>query len=165
MAQISNLCSSTIRTTLMLITFSNKAILNTSRGHPYLPVGLGLAVDWIIQSRSEFAGHILSLMMMTPKPKFTVLMIRTTSVLNTSSSEIILINFWAHVQFHSDLSSSTRILESFTRLDLFTRMTIFSLGRQSFTRMMTTFSVGRQSFTWSTNFHSTFYSIDLLLDR
>ena len=155
----------------MLITFSNKTILNTS-SLLYVPVGLGLAVDWIIQSCSEFAGHILSLMIMTPKTKFTVLMIRTTSVLNTSSSEVILINFRAHVQFHSDLSSSTRILESFTRmvrLDLFTRMTIFSLGRQSFTRMMTTFSVGRQSLTRSISFHSTFYSIgkfslNLLLD-
>ena len=93
-------------------------------------------------------------MMMTPKPKFTVLMICITSVLNTSSSEVILINFRAHVQFHSDSSSSTRILESFNRivrldfftrmLGSFTRMAKFSLGRQSFTRM-TIFSLGRQS--------------------
>src|SRR3954467_12185593 len=48
-------------------------------------------------------------MMMTPKPKFTILMICTTSVLNTSSLEVILMNFRAYVQFHSDSSSSTRI--------------------------------------------------------
>ena len=147
MAQIPNLCASMIRTTLMLITFSNKAILNTFRGRLTFQSDLVLRYTELSESCSEFAGYILSLTTMTPKPKFIVLMIRTTSVLNTFPSEIILINFWAHVQFHSDLSSSTRILESFTRLDLFTRMTIFSLGRQSFTRMMTTFSVGRQSFT------------------
>ena len=138
----------------MLITFSNKAILNTSRGHPYLPVGLGLAVDWIIQSRSEFAGHILSLMMMTPKPKFTVLMICITSVLNTSSSEVILINFRAHVQFHLDSGSSTRILDTFTRivrLEFFTRKTIFHSDNYISTRM-TIFPLGRHYLIQSASF-------------
>ena len=156
MAQIPNLCASMIRTTLMLITFSNKAILNTFRGRLYLPVGLGLAVDWISESCSEFAGHILSLMTMTPKPKFNVLMIRTTSVLNTSSSEIILINFWAHVQFHSDLSSSTRILDTLTRivrLDFFTRKTIFPSDDYISTRM-TIFPLGRQYLTRLASFRS-----------
>ena len=83
-------------------------------------------------------------MMMTPKSKFTVLMIRTTSVLNTSSSKVILINFRAHVQFHSDLSSSTRILDTFTRivrLDFFTRKTIFHSDDYISTRM-TIFPLG-----------------------
>src|SRR3954471_3236749 len=91
------------------------------------------------------------MMMMTPKSKFTVLMIRTTYVLNTSSSEVILINFQAYVQFHSDSSSSTRIrvihldrpTGLFTRMfrvfhpeynfhsddDIFTRITIFPSER------------------------------------
>ena len=84
------------------------------------------------------------MMMMTPKSKFTVLMIRTTSVLNTSSSKVILINFRAHVQFHSDLSSSTRILDTFTRiarLDFFTRKTIFHSDDYISTRM-TIFPLG-----------------------
>src|SRR3954467_11546020 len=93
-------------------------------------------------------------MMTTPKLKFTILMIHTTSVLNTFSSEVILINFQAYVQFHSDPSSSTRIrvihldrpTGLFTRMlrvfhseynfhseyfhleDNFTRMTIIPLG-------------------------------------
>ena len=94
--------------------------------------------------------------MMTPKWKFTVLMIRTTSVLNTSSSKVILINFRAHVQFHSDLSSSTRILDTFTRivrLDFFTRKTIFHSDDYISTRM-TIFPLGRQYLTRSASFRS-----------
>ena len=123
---------------------------------------------------------------MTPKSKFTVLMIRTTSVLNTSSSKVILINFRAHVQFHSDLSSSTPILDTFTRivrLDffhsddyistrkalsyslgwlyfhsegtiLFTRMTIFPLGRHYLIQSASFRPDGnlftRNIFTWTT---------------
>ena len=96
--------------------------------------------------------------MMTPKSNFTVLMIRTTSVLNTSSSKVILINFRAHVQFHSDLSSSTRILDTFTRivrLDFFTRKTIFHSDDYISTRM-TIFPLGRHYLIHSDDlyFHS-----------
>src|SRR4051812_2627721 len=63
-------------------------------------------------------------MIMTLKPKFTILTMRTTSVLITFPSEVIWITFRAHPQFHLDPSSSTRILEFFAwivRLDFFTR--------------------------------------------
>ena len=101
-------------------------------------------------SRSELTGRILSLMIMTPKPKFTILMIRTTSVLITFPSEVIWITFRAHLQFHSDPSSSTRILEFFVRLDLFTRML------ESFTRK-TIFHSDDYNFTRKTIFHSDDY--------
>ena len=81
-------------------------------------------------------------------------MIRTTSVLNTSSSEVILINFRAHVQFHSDSSSSTRILETFARivrLDFFTRKTIFHSDDYISTRM-TIFPLGRHYLIQSASF-------------
>ena len=103
---------------------------------------------------------------MTPKPKFTVLTMRTTSVLITFPSEVIWITFRAHLQFHSDPSSSTRILEFFVRLDLFTRMlesftrkTIFHSDDYNFTRK-TIFhsddyiSLGRQYLTRTSSFHS-----------
>ena len=106
---------------------------------------------------------------MTPKSKFTVLMIRTTSVLNTSSSKVILINFRAHVQFHSDLSSSTRILDTFTRivrLDFFTRKTIFHSDDYISTRM-TIFPLGRHYLIQSASFrpdgnlfHSEYFHLD-----
>ena len=137
------------------------------------------------ESLSELTGRILSQMIMTPKPKFTVLMMRTTSVLITFPSEVIWITFRAHLQFHSDPSSSTRILEFFVRLDLFTRMlesftqkTIFhsddyiSLGKQYLTRMSSFHSDGnlftRNNFTRMIislellYFHS---EANLLLDR
>ena len=117
------------------------------------------------ESRSELTGHILSRMIMTPKPKFTVLTMRTTSVLITFPSEVIWITFRAHLQFHSDPSSSTRILEFFVRLDLFTRMlesftrkTIFHSDDYNFTRK-TIFhsddyiSLGRQYLTRTSSFH------------
>ena len=81
-------------------------------------------------------------------------MIRTTSVLNTSSSKVILINFRAHVQFHSDLSSSTRILDTFiriVRLDFFTRKTIFPSDDYISTRM-TIFPLGRHYLIQSASF-------------
>ena len=81
-------------------------------------------------------------------------MIRTTSVLNTSSSKVILINFRAHVQFHSDLSSSTRILDTFTRivrLDFFTRKTIFH-SDDYISTWMTIFPLGRHYLIQSASF-------------
>ena len=118
------------------------------------------------ESRSELTGRILSHMIMTPKPKFTVLTMRTTYVLITFPSEVIWITFRAHLQFHSDPSSSTRILEFFVRLDLFTRMlesftrkTIFHSDDYNFTRK-TIFhsddyiSLGRQYLTRTSSFHS-----------
>ena len=91
--------------------------------------------------------------MMTLKSKFTTLMIRTTSVLNTSSSEVILINFQAYVQFHSDPSSSTRILEFFVRLDLFTWM-LESFTRKTIFHSDDYISLGRQYLTRTSSFHS-----------
>ena len=111
------------------------------------------------ESHSELTGRILSHMIMTPKPKFTVLTMRTTSVLITFPSEVIWITFRAHLQFHSDPSSSTRILEFFVRLDLFTRKTIFHSDDYNFT-WNTIFhsddyiSLGRQYLTRTSSFHS-----------
>ena len=118
-------------------------------------------------------------MMMTPKPKFTFLTIRTTSILNISPSEVILINFRAHAQFHSDSSSSTRILEFFVRLDLFTRMlesftrktifhsddyiftrkTMFHWDDYIFTRKAISYSIGKFSFRWQ-SFHSEYFHLE-----
>ena len=105
-------------------------------------------------------------MIMTPKEKFTVLTMRTTSVLITFPSDVIWITFRAHLQFHSDPISSTRILEFFVRLDLFTRMLesftrkiIFHSDDYNFTRK-TIFhsddyiSLGRQYLTRTSSFHS-----------
>ena len=137
------------------------------------------------ESRSESTGRILSQMIMTSKPKFTVLTMRTTSVLITFPSDVIWITFRAHLQFHSDPSSSTRILEFFVRLNLFTRMlesftrkTIFHsdddhiFSRKTIFYLIDQFSLDlllNRPFTRSVGFHSTFYSIgrfslDLLLD-
>ena len=118
------------------------------------------------ESRSELTGRILSHMIMTPKPKFTVLTMRTTSVLITFPSEVIWITFRAHLQFHSDPNSSTRILEFFVRLHLFTRMlesftrkTIFHSDYYNFTRKTIFYSddyisLGRQYLTRTSSFHS-----------
>lgn len=118
------------------------------------------------ESRSELTGRILSHMVMTPEPKFTVLTMRTTSVLITFPSEVIWITFRAHLQFHSDPSSSTRILEFFVRLELFTRMlesftrkTVFHSDDYNFTRKKIFhsddyISLGRQYLTRTSSFHS-----------